>query len=439
MEFKYRAVDEPPPPPPPQPYYRHPTASSSGYSYFTEQAIRAGYRIPSSGRANEYFNSGPGWANDCFNADFGQVNEYIRNRLDVREAIQRELEKERIREEIIAAERQALEAEVRREMMMERELAIRARRGRVDAFDRFSFPFGGAMEFQPRDVLFLHNKGQSLEERIAMSLEERLGMRERHETGRLGMVPLQHGSIEPKIKEFMSSPADVKKDKIVILAKPDASLLGAKRKAVPPEEEGAGDLSGGVSKKKVEEEWSCALCQVSATSERGLNDHIQGKKHKSKEAALRAQRNGNNIGIGTFPKKDIKPSVEAAHKVSSEMGLKSRGELSQFKQTRESSLLINSSTERTKENNVSISEESDKTDNTRKKNLGVQKAPNKGQKKKKICTFWCEMCQVGAYNESVMEAHRKGKKHMNRLQEADEATIGDDINNEDADGAVLGR
>ncbi|EER90134.1 uncharacterized protein LOC8058431 isoform X2 [Sorghum bicolor] len=29
-------------------------------------------------------------------------------------------------------------------------------------------------------------------------------------------------------------------------------------------------------------DWSCALCQVSATSEAGLNQHIQGKKHKAK-------------------------------------------------------------------------------------------------------------------------------------------------------------
>ncbi|CAD6210956.1 unnamed protein product [Miscanthus lutarioriparius] len=29
-------------------------------------------------------------------------------------------------------------------------------------------------------------------------------------------------------------------------------------------------------------DWSCALCQVSATSEAGLNQHLEGKKHKAK-------------------------------------------------------------------------------------------------------------------------------------------------------------
>ncbi|XP_055834881.1 uncharacterized protein LOC129903372 [Solanum dulcamara] len=35
--------------------------------------------------------------------------------------------------------------------------------------------------------------------------------------------------------------------------------------------------------KKVQMEWSCALCLVSASSEKGLKQHIKGKKHKLKE------------------------------------------------------------------------------------------------------------------------------------------------------------
>lgn len=32
----------------------------------------------------------------------------------------------------------------------------------------------------------------------------------------------------------------------------------------------------------IHSQWTCALCSVTATSERIFNDHIQGKKHKSK-------------------------------------------------------------------------------------------------------------------------------------------------------------
>ncbi|XP_051204346.1 uncharacterized protein [Lolium perenne] len=48
------------------------------------------------------------------------------------------------------------------------------------------------------------------------------------------------------------------------------------------------DTIGGptVAKKvqKVTKDWSCALCQVSATCEAGLNEHLEGKKHKAKFA-----------------------------------------------------------------------------------------------------------------------------------------------------------
>jgi hypothetical protein len=35
---------------------------------------------------------------------------------------------------------------------------------------------------------------------------------------------------------------------------------------------------------KLTKDWSCALCQVSATCEAGLNEHLEGKKHKAKFA-----------------------------------------------------------------------------------------------------------------------------------------------------------
>lgn len=37
--------------------------------------------------------------------------------------------------------------------------------------------------------------------------------------------------------------------------------------------------------KKVQVDWSCALCQVKATCEANLNAHLKGKKHKAKERA----------------------------------------------------------------------------------------------------------------------------------------------------------
>ncbi|KAF7817047.1 putative transcription factor C2H2 family [Senna tora] len=39
-------------------------------------------------------------------------------------------------------------------------------------------------------------------------------------------------------------------------------------------------------KKKIQKEWSCALCQISTSSENCLGKHLQGKKHKAKEDDL---------------------------------------------------------------------------------------------------------------------------------------------------------
>lgn len=42
-------------------------------------------------------------------------------------------------------------------------------------------------------------------------------------------------------------------------------------------------------KKKVQKEWSCALCQISTSSENCLGAHLQGKKHKAMENDLRVE------------------------------------------------------------------------------------------------------------------------------------------------------
>ncbi|KAL6012185.1 hypothetical protein ACLOJK_002663 [Asimina triloba] len=116
MEFKFRAGEHPPasyfPPPPPP---------SDGY--FTAQALRAGYI-----GGDLHFRRPEPLPHHQF--------------IPPREAIRRELEKERIREEIIAREifrRRELEEEVRRELAMEREFELRRQA------DRFSLASSSAL------------------------------------------------------------------------------------------------------------------------------------------------------------------------------------------------------------------------------------------------------------------------------------------------------
>ncbi|CAJ2678203.1 unnamed protein product [Trifolium pratense] len=52
-----------------------------------------------------------------------------------------------------------------------------------------------------------------------------------------------------------------------------------------------GKLPLSTTHKEVQKEWTCALCLITATSEKDLNSHLNGRKHRdSCEAALRAKK-----------------------------------------------------------------------------------------------------------------------------------------------------
>ncbi|XP_059286088.1 uncharacterized protein LOC132039606 isoform X2 [Lycium ferocissimum] len=413
MDYKYKSVDEPLTHP--MSYTQH---QSSTLTYFTQQAMRAGYVAPH------------------FENKLGHIPHQPAN---MHEAIRREMEKERIREEIIAEEmarRRMLEFEVRRELMMERQLTKLSAEG----FSPFS---SSVMSFSPTlPHLKQQSDVRSIEERIARSLEDRMGrgisvsgLGARNEIGGLGIVPFEERiseipfhqrSVEPKMSALKpvsysadpviselqpSSEPSKEKHKIILLAKPNTSLSGAKRKAVTPQVEVASKTpSCSVLKKNGKEDWSCALCQVSATSERGLNDHLQGKKHKSKEAGLRAQRNGKNYNIGLCPKKPKTINLlEANENLNMEQVVKPKAEMVPDNKSGEGSSLV-------------ISEKENAKDDGLKKSANAAPKKPKTSKKKKY-KFWCATCKIGALSEVSMEAHRIGKKHMARLQELNGSSV----------------
>ncbi|GAY34899.1 hypothetical protein CUMW_286030, partial [Citrus unshiu] len=96
--------------------------------------------------------------------------------------------------------------------------------------------------------------------------------------------------------------------------KPDTSVCGSKQKAATPPA-GSGELPSTSSSKP--KEWSCALCQVTATTERGLDVHLQGKKHKAKEKLLRDLK----MCINSTSKK----SMESRNSADQEMKPNGRG------------------------------------------------------------------------------------------------------------------
>ncbi|XP_009792402.1 uncharacterized protein [Nicotiana sylvestris] len=434
--LKYKSVDEPLPSQQQQPPLYRQQHQSSTLTYFTQQAIRvsAGYMAPHSGNALDHFQHQSANLHEAMRRE-------IENPTIMREAIMREIEKERIREEIIAEEmtrRRILEYEVRRELLMERQLAKLSGEG----FPPFPSP---VMSFSPTlPFLKQQSDARCIEERITRSLEGRMGkeisvsgLGARNEIRRLDIVPFeeriseipfQQRSVEPKVSALKpvshsaermiselqpSLEPSKEKDRIILLGKPNTSLSGAKRKAITPLVEVASKPpSCSVPKTNGKEDWSCALCQVSATSERGLNDHLQGKKHKSKEAALISQRNGKNYSIGLFPKKT---------KVDDYLNVKPKVEFLPGTKSVEGTSLEISEKEGTKDNVTPSSQHH--ADRLGKGANAAQEKQKTKQTKKKKFKFWCATCKVGALSEKSMEAHRTGKKHMARLQELNDRGI----------------
>lgn len=408
MEFKFQATDEKPstslPP-------------SPGISYFSAHALRGGSN------------------NDT------QKDDGLRNLIDLREEVQRELEKERIRQVIIAEEivrRRLLEAEVRRELMLEREIALLRAGG---------FPLLSSSSLEPSTVGFaqrlpsLHlSEGKTLGERLTFPFRRETGPLENvssslQQTSALRLdqsFPLPHQSHSTSTEDRLGFPfclqigalekspfqrlpdasaaevkplAEVSKDKVILLAKPVNPIQsGDKRKALTtaPAEGGGTILPSAKLNKKPKIEWSCALCQVSATSQRGLDEHLQGKKHKSMEASLKRRKNINNCDSSSFPLKTINNSINTSTPSSGQ-------KLWEKEKVDESSM---------EENTKLMVQIKEKGGGTTKRKVGAkgEKTPLAEEAKRKF-KFWCEICGIGAHNQKVFNDHKEGKKHLAQLEE----------------------
>ncbi|OAY46888.2 uncharacterized protein LOC110618338 isoform X2 [Manihot esculenta] len=310
----------------------------------------------------------------------------------------REIEKERIRQEIIAEEiarRRVLEAEVRRELMMERELPMRL--GIGDGGSSFDGRLTMRLEPGPWFPFPSRFYDRWVEERSAFH----------------GRGVVDQGLQRPRLSEALVSP-DVKsaskddENKLIVLAKPNPNLCGAKRKAETPPEGGSGGLPDADLKKIPKEEWSCALCQVSATSERGLNEHLHGKRHKARLARLRADKMVKNSSPVQLPKKTT-TGAELEVKAEGPLLQVEKGNNNTNKQTGDKQDSGNANDELQLQKNVHES-------TLKERNVAAEERTAEFRKKKKF-RFWCEVCQVGAYSATVMENHKKGKKHRFRQQE----------------------
>lgn len=204
------------------------------------------------------------------------------------EMVRRELEKERIRQLIIAEEilrRRGLEAEVRRELMMERELELR--RATAAAFEGGAFPSDIRLDMYP---------GFNAS---SMLFPNRLHAPILPLHGNVGVAAAMIREDEPP------SRLEANSENVISWAKPDPNISKLKHKATTPP---AYKLYS-ANPLKLNEEWTCAICQVNASSEQCLKEHLQGRMHMAKAAEL-TQRTDKNIRFA-FVKGTRRPTRNA--------------------------------------------------------------------------------------------------------------------------------
>ncbi|KAI3705218.1 hypothetical protein L1987_75452 [Smallanthus sonchifolius] len=236
--------------------------------------------------------------------------------------------------------------------------------------------------FEPEMLLHCEPFSPDNNVRVAMPVQERYG-RIGHHIGEFEAVP------SSKMKEIIRyQPEDV-----IVLGKPTgATVSGSKRKAPPPTVAGSNGICS-TNSKKIMEEWRCAVCDISTTCERGLNEHLAGKKHLAKVESLKGNNIGGDIGLG-ITKNSVKKQTSKIRSMKGNIG----GDIGLG--------IIKSSVQKQQTSEV-------KTEAEEVKMIG------EGGRMIKKFKFWCKMCQTGAYDEKVMIDHKKGKKHIkNRRKKA---------------------
>ncbi|XP_034695426.1 uncharacterized protein LOC117921600 isoform X2 [Vitis riparia] len=349
--------------------------SSSNLSYFQQQALQAG-----------------------MNGVYLTRSEYVRGGVGTREMIQCEIEKEQIREEIIGAEIARLcmlEAERRREILMNRDSALQMSLGflttydgtsnerltslapsTVGAFNRmhqsgeslsplapsavgvfnrmhefseklsplapsavgvfnrmheFEFSeklsplapsavgaFNRMHEFSEKlsplapSAVGVFNRMHRFGERLSPLAPSAVGVSNRmHHFGGTcdneRLSPLAPSAVE--VFNRMSLEGDSSFQEELDGNKESTNVHSSIYEKKRTEGQAAeGDCEHPVASVNKNPEWSCALCQVSTTSEQSLNDHLQGKKHKSKASKLEAKK----TSIGSSVSKSGKGKKKAA-------------------------------------------------------------------------------------------------------------------------------
>ncbi|GMP38853.1 hypothetical protein CsSME_00009955 [Camellia sinensis var. sinensis] len=170
----------------------------------------------------------------------------------------------------------------------------------------------------------------------------------------------------------------------------EKTVIGAVREneveEVPAVSAGGGEnkVEERPASENVQKEWTCAVCQVTTLCEENLKSHLQGRRHKSTCAELKA----------------IKQAIKNKGGLSSTAN--------QEPQKPISGDWIKQNKSKKQEDKAQVNRTSEQC-----KQKEVKNTTGYGVNKSKL---WCVICNVKCPGEVHMASHLKGKKHLSQVQ-----------------------
>ncbi|XP_020222390.1 uncharacterized protein LOC109804888 isoform X1 [Cajanus cajan] len=168
----------------------------------------------------------------------------------------------------------------------------------------------------------------------------------------------------------------------------NASPAMVETKGIVGKETAGVELPQSSTHKEMQKEWTCALCHVTTSSEKTLNEHMHGRKHRATCEALKVK------------------NQPVSQKLRSD----------QYKEALKQKNIINQKNSKTKDGESIVN-------NMLKggKEVMDQKVQNP-QKKQYVPAgtnhpkFRCEICNVKCPCDITLASHKNGKKHMEKVR-----------------------
>ncbi|XVE93591.1 hypothetical protein REPUB_Repub01dG0207800 [Reevesia pubescens] len=207
------------------------------------------------------------------------------------------------------------------------------------------------------------------------------------------------------------------------------------------------------SDKQVQKEWTCAMCQVTTTSEKTLNSHLQGSRHRNAWEELMKAKNQPSKGKVSFassvrvknsdvPRKEPQKQASSTSTQASQKNQQpSKGQVSAASVAKNSDLPSNNASTSSKAvdpkfatSKCSMPKEEPRKSlpnnmagNQQKPSSKLQGQQQVGKKhvETKISQFRCTICNISCGRSEDLNCHLWGKKHLARIQELSSLRTGE--------------